>query len=462
MDFVYFLGRFHVLALHLPIGLVLGAVLLDHLALKPRFHAFSAASTFLWGTAALSAIGTVALGYMHYLEGGFASAAATVHMALGTSIAVVSTAVWIVRLREIALPRLAEHGVAAVLVVLVVLTGHYGGNLTHGPTYLLEYAPSPIRALAGLGPRRPPVTDLAAADVFLDVVHPMLRSRCSNCHSDDRQRGGLNLSSYESLRRGGETGTVVTAGNAQRSELYRRITLAEDDEERMPAEGKTPLTEEQTEIIGWWIDAGAPASGLLAEFDYAPIEPQLMAALGLGGSTAARAESSAEPVPPDESAVQRLADAGFHVRALSMSDPRLSVSLTHSPGESLSEAQLAALLDTADQIAELNLRSSVIDDAQLERLAPGLTGLTHLWLAENAISDEGIAALSALPNLEYLNVTGNADITDTGVAALAELPALERVHLWRTSATEAGVDALVSRKPDIVADLGVAFPTDER
>ena len=57
MEFVYFLGRFHVLALHLPIGLVLAAIVLDFLARKPRFEPLGAARTFLWSGAAVTAIG---------------------------------------------------------------------------------------------------------------------------------------------------------------------------------------------------------------------------------------------------------------------------------------------------------------------------------------------------------------------------------------------------------------------
>jgi len=52
---------------------------------------------------------------------------------------------------------------------------------------------------------------------------------------------------------------------ARRAELtdiadgaLRRITREPSDEEFMPAEGKTPLTARQVEIIRWWIGAGAP------------------------------------------------------------------------------------------------------------------------------------------------------------------------------------------------------------
>src|SRR5258708_34891560 len=68
----------------------------------------------------------------------------------------------------------------AAIVCLMFLTGHLGGNLTHGDTYLLQYAPGPIRVLAGLpadaGPTPKPA-DLASADIYLDVVQPALERR---------------------------------------------------------------------------------------------------------------------------------------------------------------------------------------------------------------------------------------------------------------------------------------------
>ena len=40
-DFVFFIGRFHVLALHLPIGIVIAAVALDWAARRPRYAALA-------------------------------------------------------------------------------------------------------------------------------------------------------------------------------------------------------------------------------------------------------------------------------------------------------------------------------------------------------------------------------------------------------------------------------------
>lgn len=281
MDWVYFFGRFHVLVLHLPIGIILAVIALEVASRRRMLQRPESAGSFLWAAAAVTSIVTVALGYMHYFEGGFAGTSATVHMIAGTGVAVLATLAWQLRMWLTALYARAQHGIAAVLVILLVVAGHYGGNLTHGPDFLAEYAPGPIRALAGLEPRRPPVTQLAAADPWLDVVRPMLRARCSSCHNSERRRGMLDLSTYETTLDGGDTGPAISPGNAEDSELYYRITLARDHEDYMPAEGKTPLTDIETEIIRWWIDAGAPAETTLANVDTANVGPLLRNQLGL-------------------------------------------------------------------------------------------------------------------------------------------------------------------------------------
>lgn len=281
MDWVYFLGRFHVLVLHLPIGIILAVIALEAASRRRTLQRPESAGSFLWAAAAVTSIVTVVLGYMHYFEGGFAGTSATVHMIAGTSVAVLATLAWLLRMWLTSLYARAQYGIAAVLVILLFVAGHYGGNLTHGPAFLAEYAPGPIRALAGLEPRRPPVTELAAADPYLDVVRPMLRARCSSCHNSERQRGMLDLSTFETTLKGGEIGPAITPGNAEDSELYYRITLARDHEDFMPADGKTPLTDIETEIIGWWIDAGAPTETTLGSLDIANIRPLLRNQLDL-------------------------------------------------------------------------------------------------------------------------------------------------------------------------------------
>jgi uncharacterized membrane protein len=282
MDFIFFLGRFHVLLLHLPIGIIVVLFILEWLSRKDKYSYLAGASPFLWGAMALSALVTVLLGYMHFAEGSFTGPSADQHRMFGTAVAVIAAAVAFLRTSSFGESyKPVFFPAATVLLLLVAITGHFGGNLTHGSTYLVEYAPQPIRSLAGLAPRRT-LTTVAAADPFAAVVEPMLSQRCASCHNADKQESGLDLSNYNALMRGGESGRVVVAGNTDLSELLRRITEDPSDDEFMPAEGKTPLSARQVDIIRWWIAVGAPGGGTVGELDVpADMRGLLSAELGV-------------------------------------------------------------------------------------------------------------------------------------------------------------------------------------
>lgn len=462
MDFIYFLGRFHVLALHLPIALVLVTILAEWLARREKYRYLEPALGFLWAASAITAIATVALGYMHFAEGGFSGPSAMRHRLLGTSVAVVATAAWLLRTFSLDLYRRGQAAFGIALLVLVTLTGHYGGNMTHGDTYLVEYAPEPIRRLAGLQAAREPVTDVALADPFLDIVQPIFAQRCASCHNNDRQRGGLNLTAFNTVMAGGEIGPVIVPGDLTASDLYRRITLPQDHEDFMPTDGKTPLTESQVAVLRWWIESGAPTGTTISALDVTDeVRPLLAAQLGLanavegaasGAAPAAGEAATSAAATADPALVERLAAAGFMARQVSQTDPALIVSPV-AAGTPMGPEQVSTLAGAPDQIVELSLQRTGVDDSAIASIAQ-LPALTHLRLENNKITDAGVAVLKPLTKLEYLNLYGNAGVTDRSVEALASLTALKEVYLWQTGVTARGVARLQQLRPDLVINNG--------
>src|SRR5437868_12269892 len=61
-------------------------------------------------------------------------------------------------------------------------------------------------------------------------VHPILAAKCFGCHGGDKRSGGLSLSNYSEILRGGRTGKVVSPGSAAESLLIQRV-----QGEKMPA-----------------------------------------------------------------------------------------------------------------------------------------------------------------------------------------------------------------------------------
>jgi uncharacterized membrane protein len=446
-EFGFFLGRFHVLLLHLPIGIVIAAVVLDWLARRPRYAPLAAAAPLLWGLAAISAVLTAALGYLHFGEGSFTGPSAEAHRLWGTITAIGAVDGWWLARRggRAGALRLAA-GIA--MLALISITGHYGGNLTHGTTFLGEYAPSFLRGLIGAAPRRPAPTSVAAADPYLDVVQPLLEQRCGTCHNDDKLEGGFSMGSYDSTLVGGDTGRAIVPGNLEASELIYRIGLPPDDEAFMPADGKTPLTAAQVAILRWWVGAGAPRDTTVGAIGVpTDVEPLLAVELGLQDAPPVAGRDSADP-----QLVVKLFAAGFVVRQVSQSDTRLIVSVS-SPGTAVSADSLAVLAAAAEQIVDLNLADAALDDADLAAIG-ALPAITHLRLARNELTDAGLAALAGAPRLEYLNLYGNGNITDDGIAALSAIATLREVHLWGTGVSLNGATRLRAARPGIVVDVG--------
>ena len=271
-DLIYFFGRFHVLMLHIPIGVLVLAVGMEVLTRWPHAAGgqrwpLEPAMPLIWGAGAVAALATVVLGYMHASEPGFTGKGVEHHRWAGTALAFTAVLVWAWRAdAPDSFARVWPVGMLAVAALLIV-TGHFGGLLTHGPDYLTEFAPGSLRshgAVAG-GPARPKVTDVAKADIYLDVVAPLLSAKCSACHNDDKRRGGLSFVDYPSLRKGGESGDVVKPGDPSGSELYRRITLPSGAADYMPKNHKSPPSPAEIEVLRWWIEIGAPRSGLVGE-----------------------------------------------------------------------------------------------------------------------------------------------------------------------------------------------------
>lgn len=459
-----FLGRFHVVVLHLPIGILLLAAIAELLSRRPRFAALQPAVGFLWFSGALAAVGTVVLGLLHAREGGFDAAALRAHGLAGGAVAVLACAVWALRSWGAGLYQRVWPAAAAGMLALLTVTGHLGGNLTHGETYLVQYAPAPIQHLLGTVQRDRPAT-LEAADIYLDVVAPALEQRCVGCHNPGKRKGQLDLSTHAALMKGGEKGAVVVAGKPVDSDLFRRISLAPDHSDYMPKEGKTPLTADQVAAIGWWISRGAPATGaLLAVEPPKDMRTALARVLGFAGGAAAE---TASPVPagegqvaggeapvdvpaPSPEAVAALVGMGFEVRSIARDNPLVAIDYVGTTA--LGKAQLDGLAKLAPQVHSLNLRSAGVTDAHLATIGR-FEHLVNLRLELNPVTDAGVASLSGLRSLQSLNLYGTR-VTDRSVPALGQFKQLQRLYLWQTGVTQAGIATLQRNRPGLVADTG--------
>ena len=103
-----------------------------------------------------------------------------------------------------------------------------------------------------------PSTRQAAARVdYEKQIRPVLDASCSECHSQDKRKGGLSLATYGDVLEGGRDGAVVRPGNSDGSLLIHRVTG--QTEPQMPKD-ELPLDAAQIALIRLWIDQGARAT----------------------------------------------------------------------------------------------------------------------------------------------------------------------------------------------------------
>jgi hypothetical protein len=89
---------------------------------------------------------------------------------------------------------------------------------------------------------------------YTDDMTPVFRQHCFGCHGNDKQKGGLNLATYAELQKGGSSGAVVMAGNADKSRLY--LLTDHREEPHMPSKSQK-IAPEQIALLKLWIEQGA-------------------------------------------------------------------------------------------------------------------------------------------------------------------------------------------------------------
>jgi mono/diheme cytochrome c family protein len=96
--------------------------------------------------------------------------------------------------------------------------------------------------------------DREGIEFFEKQVRPLLLEQCSSCHGPQKQRGGLRLDSPAAIRKGGDRGAVIVAGDPDASLIIQAIRYTDQDF-RMPPKGK--LKEEQIAVLTEWVRRGA-------------------------------------------------------------------------------------------------------------------------------------------------------------------------------------------------------------
>lgn len=423
-EIVIFIGRFHPLVVHMPIGFIAAVIILQLVARFSQSNLRIGIGTLLWFSMITAILSTI-IGTLLAIPGGYDAELLLKHrqLGLGTSIATI----WMLCAHR---SKRRGSGLFYSLSLLFGMgllgaTGHFGGSLTHGDDYLTAYLPEALGGKTQAEPIDPGTPEDAA--LYDRVIQPILDAKCVACHNDTKSKGELRMDSFEALLIGGKKGPTLIENNAAGSLMIERAQLPLDHKEHMPPEGKVQLSEAELEAISWWIDQGAPERMSL-DTDLPSDESIALMESALGFVIA----EPMTPMLPWQAAVE--ASAPLHhlpqlrIQRVALDSPALDVFF--EPTTDSIDALVAQLAPIKANITLLDLGNTTFSDATLKEIAT-FSNLEQLRLNNTSVTDDGIQHLANLRQLEKLSLYGTP-ISDAALQPLKKLPKLRQVITWNT------------------------------
>ncbi|WP_113925812.1 c-type cytochrome domain-containing protein [Cognataquiflexum aquatile] len=454
------IGRFHPLIVHLPIGFILFALILMYYPRKDK-NLLLPTVQFALLLSTLTAFFACITGIILYNQEGYAFDTVQNHLILGILTALTCLSLFLLVKKHQTLSDPKIHAGSAILFLCLTFTGHLGGNLTHGETYLTEVLPEGIQETFGwkIEEQFEPLSlngeAWEEALFYEDVVQPILNQNCRSCHNEKNSKGDLILTSKESLLEGGKNGEVIFHKTPMESELIKRMLLPLDHEDHMPPKEKRQPVEAEVELIKAWLLTGASFGETLGQ---SGISMDLVSTFFEKNEASIYPEVQLEPL--EEDVLKELKGKGFFIEKLSVTSPLLKVSTINFPEADNQDLESLEPILVYITILDLSL-SNVTDD--VIPLVGKMENLTILKLNETKIEGQSFEMLKGNTHLIQLHLTKSM-VNGDNLEKLDSHPSLQKVFAYETPlAKEIKVEKL--KELSFKVELGnfelPSLPTDQ-
>lgn len=459
------IGHLHPLIVHFPIGILIFAYVMMILQQLRKVEMNPAIDlALLLGT--FSSIIACVAGWFLAQSGDYETDAIFKHQWTGISTTILGVLAYFFKNYRWIL--------ATATIICLTIAGHFGGNITHGEGYLFasqNKTSTPINTtkIASFDSINTTKTTNQAivqkSFVYQDKVVPILKTKCYNCHSASKKKGGLRLDSEDFIKKGGKNGHILSVRNPNKSTLFTHLILPEDDEKHMPPKGKTQLTRDEILSIYSWIKKGA---SFIEEVETVSNEKPLEQPFiqNIPNSSEAIADipviekedtrnndskllaSNVEAISP--AILEKLKQKNIKIAYLDNGSNYISANFVNV--RNYQPSLLNDLENINNQLFSLRLSNQPINDEAIKKIV-NFKNLTRLNLENTTISDAALEHLKTLPNLEQLNLYGT-NITDKGLEALIKYPNLKVIYLWQTKVSKSGIEQLKKALPKLQIETG--------
>jgi len=444
--FTQFIGQWHPLLIHFPIGILLMAVALQFFQIFSKKD-FNASISILVLLGSIFAGLSCLAGWLLASSGDYNDEIVFFHRWSGISTFILALASYFwIRYRNY---------LFGVLMILIILTGHYGSILTYGEGYFLkpkidstDIITAKNRSLLKTEKSKGETT--TSYYPYEDQIVPILKTKCYSCHSTQKMKGRLRLDSEFFIRKGGKNGRILIPGNSLKSHLYTYLIKPEDDDLHMPPTGKRQLTLLEIQLIEQWISTGAPFGEVEQKMVLQANEVSQMA-VDLPHSDLVLVDypMDIEPLNPTENLLlDKLKDAKISIVYSGAKNQWVSLNFINVKSDF--NALLAQSKSIKTHVTELKLNNSDPIDFSALRDFPNLRILN---LGHTNLKDDDLGIFKDLDQLEQLNLYGTK-ITDAGLMKLAECQRLKVLYLWDTKVSESGINELKKKRPKLKIESG--------
>ncbi|WP_109302390.1 FN3 associated domain-containing protein [Aquimarina sp. AU474] len=427
-EFLLFLGRFHPLILHLPIGGILLVFYFDVLGRIRKKYPDSLIKNGL-GFSSVFAILACVLGYFLSLEGGYAEKITDIHMWTGIGTAILITLLFLLKKSSKEKLKKLFFPLFVLTIILISITGHYGSILTHGDNFITQYSPLNEEK------EKPKIID--SLQYFSDVIYPILEAKCVQCHNATKQKGELSFVSETMILKGGKEGEVLLPGSAIGSNMIKRVVLPLGDEKHMPPAGKNQITSNELWLLKHWINNGANFKDKALAYQQNDTLSNLLDNY-LEKDLEVLSEASI-------TAINKVMEAGFSVHRIVTGQPHLSVKFIK---DSISREAMSTLKGISKQLVRLDVNNTDLTDDMTKSINT-LKRLEELRLDNTKISNKTLNYLIDLKDIKILNLHHTL-VDNKGVAMIVNKISPANIYVWNTKVDKGYAKELMQNSQTLI------------
>ena len=435
-------GRMHPLLLHFPLVMLvvycIWILFIPKKSIEPATRIY--VGDWLLLLSAFSAVITALMGLFLSREPGYDAEALSWHKWSGVIVSVLAV-LWYYFRENINKSRITAILTSGISFLAILIAGHQGAGITHGQNFLL----APL-----LPEKQEKFVPIEEAFVFAHLVQPIFESKCMSCHNSSKAKGELVMETRELLLKGGKSGVLWDTAAADLGLLMHRVHLPLEQKKHMPPQGKPQLTDDEVQILYYWIKSGADFEKKVV--DLAGTDTlRLLAEARLTKTEVASYDFDAA----DAKTIASLNNSNRVVAPIALESPALSVNF-YNKGFFNSE-ELKALLKVKDQIVSLDCSFMPLKDEDLATISQ-FSNLRTLLVNFTPITGKTIGDLKKLKHLKSLSLAGT-QVNQSQLAVLESFPALEKLSLWNTGFSPTELEALKTKKSKIRFETGLRTDT---